>query len=39
MKKNLAALVIHGIGRQSPDFSDQLIDGVSTQLEKIGTDP
>jgi len=39
MKKNLAALVIHGIGRQRPDFADQLIDGVSTQLEKIGTDP
>jgi len=39
MKKRLAALVIHGIGRQSPNFADQLVDGVSTQLERLGHDP
>ena len=39
MKKELACLVIHGIGRQKPDFADGLVAGVSAQLHTHGHDP
>ena len=39
MKKELACLVIHGIGRQTPNFADGLNAGVSAQLETLGHDP
>ena len=39
MKKELACLVIHGIGRQEPDFAKDLITGVSRQLQTFGRDP
>ena len=39
MKKELACLVIHGIGRQKPDFADGLVAGVSAQLDTLGHDP
>ena len=39
MKKELACLVIHGIGRQKPDFADGLVAGVSAQLHAFGYDP
>ena len=39
MKKELACLVIHGIGRQNPDFADGLVAGVSAQLQTLGHDP
>ena len=39
MKKELACLVIHGIGRQKPDFADGLVAGVSAQLHTLGHDP
>ncbi len=39
MKKELACLVIHGIGRQNPDFADGLVAGVSARLQKLGDDP
>ena len=39
MKKELACLVIHGIGRQEPDFAKYLIAGVSKQLQTFGRDP
>ena len=39
MKKELACLVIHGIGRQEPDFAKDLITGVSKQLQTFGRDP
>ncbi|HAU41498.1 MAG TPA: hypothetical protein DCW50_05555, partial [Gammaproteobacteria bacterium] len=39
MTKELACLVIHGIGRQEPDFANDLITGVSRQLQTFGRDP
>jgi len=39
MTKELACLVIHGIGRQEPDFANDLIAGVSRQLQTFGRDP
>ena len=39
MKKELACLVIHGIGRQEPDFANDLIAGVSAQVQALGHDP
>jgi len=39
MKKELAVLVIHGIGRQDENFADELKEGVSAQLERLGRDP
>lgn len=39
MKKELACLVIHGIGRQEPDFANDLIAGVSAQVQGLGHDP
>ena len=39
MKKELAVLVIHGIGRQDENFADELKEGVSAELERLGRDP
>lgn len=39
VKKELAVLVIHGIGRQDENFASELIAGVSEQLETLGRDP
>lgn len=39
MTKELACPVIHGIGRQEPDFANDLIAGVSMQLQTFGRDP
>ncbi|MBR02406.1 MAG: hypothetical protein V1245_09270 [Arenicellales bacterium] len=39
MTKTLAALVIHGIGRQQPDFANGMIKAVSAHLAAQGSDP
>lgn len=39
MKKDLAILVIHGIGRQEPDFAAELIQNVNAQVDALGSDP
>jgi len=39
MKKDLAILVIHGIGRQEPDFAAELIENVNAQVDVLGSDP
>ncbi|MDP6029806.1 MAG: hypothetical protein QF358_07795, partial [Arenicellales bacterium] len=39
MKKTLAALVIHGIGRQQPDFAKGMIKAVNVHLAAQGSDP
>ena len=39
MTKELACLMIHGIGRREPDFANDLLAGVSMQLQTFGRDP
>ena len=37
-KKRVAALVIHGIGGQRPDFAEPLIRGVNREVKRLGAD-
>ncbi|MBL0714832.1 MAG: hypothetical protein JJV98_14145 [Desulfosarcina sp.] len=38
MTTELAVLVIHGMGSQSPDFADEMIDELNGQVSDIGKD-